>query len=464
MRPLRVVTTGCAVVIAGLLAAASVGPERLPDERTMAVRLYVGRFLAAPWERLVERPYAIRSAPVLPVDRRSRLESVVRKAEESLRFVDPAPDAPGSHPPVAILHLEGTPYEMGYAYGRVLAREIRANVTRNMMPAVRKLAWPRQLRAAWRVVEPHIPDEYHAELRGIADGSGVKLDLLQQMHVVPEISEQLCSGYALNALITDDGYDYHVRVLDYATTLGVQRHPLVVFHRPLDATGAPTGYAYANIAWSGFDWSVGGVNATGFAIGEIGGGRADLVEGERPDGEPMGVLMRRVLNRATGVLHAEALIRDARRNMRYVYVLSDSLTSSRVLSGPEFFRVTRPGETLEVLGPGYDELPGFPEMVWHGANHETHIERFTRRHEGFALDHLMEHNRAVALRKNLQAWILRRGGCDGRSCETLDLWVFNALDGKYERAVDQPPVKIDLAAHFRELTAEDRSDRIARLP
>ncbi len=339
---------------------------------------------------------------------------------------------------------------MGYIYGRVLADEIRENVTRNMMPEARKVAWPRQLNDAWNTVEPFVPETYLEELRGLADGSGVKLGLLKQMHAIPEISEQMCSGYALDESITADGVDYHVRILDYSTSFGVQQYPVVLFHEPLDERGRRVGNAYLNVTWAGFDWSVGGINEHGLAIGEISGGHADEVEGERPDGQPMGVLVRRALHESATVANAEQLIEQARRNMRYVYVLSDGLTSSKVLAGPTFFRVTRPGEALEKLGPDYDPLPGFPDMVWHGANHETHIERFERKHRDLGFDDLLEHNRAVALRQNLHAWILGRRGCDPAGCEELELWLFNAV-GKYDRAVDQPFVHLDLVEQFDKL-------------
>jgi hypothetical protein len=228
----------------------------------------------------------------------------------------------------------------------------------------------------------------------------------------------------------------------------------VVFQRPLDEAGRPLGHAWVNVGWAGFDWSVGGVNERGLAIGEIGGGPSDAIEGERAEGEPMGVLLRRALNESGDVLQAEATLRAATRNLRYVYVLSDAERASRVLCGPELFRVTREGEELASLGPGYEGLPGFPGLVWHGARHGTHIERFTERATGLGFDDLVEHARAVALRRNLQAWILRRGGCAAGACATLELWVFNAL-GADGRAVDQPPVRVDLARHFAELASQE---------
>ena len=428
----------------------SVGPSSLPSGESVAVRRYLGRFLAWPFEAVVERPYALDPRNIDDEARRRRLAALEAEARAGLVRIDPDPDRPGRYPAVTVLRLTGEPWEMGWVYGRVLGDEVRANVRENMMPVIRMLAWPRQLDQAWSNVAPFIPQEYTAELAGMAQSSGVKLRLLQQMHAVPEISESMCSGYAFDDRITEDGASYHIRILDYATYLNVQRNPVVVFYRPLDAAGNPQGYAYVNVAWAGFDWSVGGVNELGLALGEIGGGRADALEGERPDGEPMGVLVRRVLNQAANVPEAENLIATARRNLRYVYVMSDRREQQIILSGPNLYRVNRAGETLEKLGERYSELIGFDGIAWHGANTDTHAARFTEKSTGLGLADVFEHNKAVALEKNLHAWVLRRDGCDDRGCETLELWVANAL-GTYERAVDQPYVRIDLNEHFARL-------------
>jgi hypothetical protein len=438
------------LVLAGT-ALSSIGPAGLPDDKSVVLRRYLGRFLAWPYEAAIERPYTIEVPALTDAAVAARLEAQADKTKARLEWLYPDPANRESHPPVGVLLLKGRPWEMGWVYGRVLQDEVRKNVTENMMPVVRMLAWPRQLNRAFRTVEPFIADDYAAEMAGIAAGSGVALPLLKQMHAVPEISEQMCSGMAFDAGVMADGLSYHVRLLDYATYLKVQAYPLVVFYQPLDEDGNEVGNAYVNVAWAGFHWSVGGVNERGLAIGEIGGGRPDQVAGERPDGEPMGVLLRRVLNGASDVREAESIVAAARRNLRYVYVVSDAREQEIILSGPELYRVNPAGETLPKLGPRYDELPGFDGIAWHGANHETHhVARFSEKSAQLTLDDILEHNKAVALKKSLHAWVLTRGGCDGERCATLELRVANAVD-TYERAVDQPYVWLDLNRHFDEL-------------
>ena len=402
----------------------------------MFIRNHIGQYLAWPYEHVFSDAYRI-TERMDPRQDRGRLEDVVAAARASLVAYSVDDQAP-----VKVIELVGTGYERGYAMGAVLKDDVIANV-QNMMRVADTVAWPGQLEAKWREFEAYVPREYVDELRGLADGSGVSLKLLRRMHAIPEITEQTCSGWAINNGISQDGHSYHVRILDYATYFRVQEHPLVAIHRPTDRAGNPTGNAVANIAWVGFEWSVGGVNEHGLAIGEISGGQPDEVSGERGDGEPMSALIRRTLAQAKTVDDASAIIRGARRTMRYAYVLSDWDTSAKILSGPEFFQSYDEGDAVPQLGRAYDAFPGFPQLMYHGyhgANHEKHIARFTDKHDNLTFDDIREHARAVALRKNLQLWVYDR--------EAQELWLGNAV-GVKGRAVDQPLTRIPLAQHWR---------------
>jgi len=79
------------------------------------------------------------------------------------------------------VHLEGSPADIGFQHGYLLApeiadaqRAIRAEMTHDSK------SWPYFRDAAQKVLWPHIEAEYRAELQGIVDGlnaHGVKLDL-----------------------------------------------------------------------------------------------------------------------------------------------------------------------------------------------------------------------------------------------------------------------------------------------
>lgn len=80
------------------------------------------------------------------------------------------------------VHLEGTPSEIGFQHGYLLAPEIREGekVTALELTHDNKKSWKFFRQAAKDILWPHIEQEYREELQGIADGvnaRGVKLDL-----------------------------------------------------------------------------------------------------------------------------------------------------------------------------------------------------------------------------------------------------------------------------------------------
>ena len=80
------------------------------------------------------------------------------------------------------VHLEGSPGDIGYQHGYLLAPEIRdtlAMVTLEMTHEEKK-DWQFFREKAQNMLWPHVDAEYRAELQGIADGAsarGVKLDV-----------------------------------------------------------------------------------------------------------------------------------------------------------------------------------------------------------------------------------------------------------------------------------------------
>ena len=80
------------------------------------------------------------------------------------------------------VHLTGTPEQVGFQHGYLLAREIEDNVH------VYTVSAPHEDKRPWRffrdagrtILWPHLDPEYQAELKGIAEGlkaQGSKLDL-----------------------------------------------------------------------------------------------------------------------------------------------------------------------------------------------------------------------------------------------------------------------------------------------
>ncbi|MEW6511209.1 MAG: C45 family peptidase [Bacteroidota bacterium] len=110
---------------------------------------------------------------------------IVSAQEVASKAVDPRLQNCFRRPPVngwTLVHLEGTPGEIGYQHGYLLAEEIQdmKEVTELELRHGTTKEWAFFRREGEVMMWPHIEEEYRAELRGIAEGvqaRGVTLDL-----------------------------------------------------------------------------------------------------------------------------------------------------------------------------------------------------------------------------------------------------------------------------------------------
>lgn len=243
-----------------------------------------------------------------------------------------------------VLHVNGTPYEMGHQHGKLLREEVRRNVRRiwdNPGELGKETAY--QLYKAGRDgmhrrLLPHVPKRFLDEIRGVADGAGLPYEQVLGANLFPEAFH--CSGMALMGDATHDGSLYHVRILDYMTDAGLQESAVTILARP--KVGTP----FMNVSFAGFVGSVTGMNAAGVAMGEMGGaGQFHW------DGMPMSFLLRDVLERAGDLATARRILADTPRTCEFYYVVSDAKARSAygVQATPKRIHFVRPGEAFALV-------------------------------------------------------------------------------------------------------------------
>lgn len=243
-----------------------------------------------------------------------------------------------------VLHLRGTPYEMGFQHGRLLKKQAMQNlenIVDNKTKAGKSELYKTYLMMRplmHDMLRPNIPERFIDEMRGLAEGAGVSYERVEAGNLFPAAFR--CSGMALKGKATHDGSLYHVRILDYMTQLGLQDTALVIEH-------APEGKKkWINVGFAGFIGTVTGMNEAKVAIGEMGG--AGLGHW---DGMPMPLLMRDALERANTMEEALEIFRTTKRTCEYYYVISDGKTNraTGIWCTGEVFETIAMGQTFTML-------------------------------------------------------------------------------------------------------------------
>ncbi len=323
-----------------------------------------------------------------------------------------------------VLHLKGSPYEMGFQHGTLLKDDIR-ELVRFLFEEKAKEADFKLLgqkiepKAIIKVIvgieRPHVSDRFFEELKGLADGSGVPLDDLVAANFIPELFH--CSGFAIKGSATRDGTLYHGRILDYGCDWRLQEHAVLVVAQPEGKI------PFVNVTYSGFIGSVTGMNAKHISIGEMGGkGLGHWA------GVPMPLLVRTALEEAGDLDRALAIFRDHPRTCQYFYVIADGDRGEGVglEASWDVFGVIRMGEAEKRLPHAIPDAV----LMSVGKRYEKLAERVIAGHGTFdAVSARSLMDRPVAMKSNLHSVLFEP--------KSTRLWVANASI-KGEPASNQP--------------------------
>lgn len=323
---------------------------------------------------------------LLSVTTAVRAETVARCGAGWLERIDGYP----------VLHLKGTPYEMGYQHGVLLKDHVRENAKYllEVKGEQEALEWgpvrvkPRKLvEMIIEIQKRFVPERIMEEIRGVAEGSGMPVAEARIANFIPEMFH--CSGFAVMNSATKDGTLYHGRVLDYAIDWRLQEHAVIIVAEP--AGGIP----FVNVTYAGFIGSVTGMNAQHVSIGEMGGGGIGHWEGV-----PMAFLVREVLERAGTLDDAIRIFRDSPRTCQYFYVIADAKTNRAVgmeASWNTFFTI-EPGQHHALLPKPVKDCV----ILSAGDRYDELARRIADGHGSFTAEtaiHLMD--RPVAMKSNL---------------------------------------------------------------
>ena len=314
------------------------------------------------------------------------------------------------HDGTKVLFLKGTPEEMGAQHGSLLKAEVQNLMDRVLYgvgvgSSFAKSRWFfSEIEEATGRFGKFVDPRYTREMDAMASAAGVLREEARLANYFPELFH--CSGFAVFGDATAGGRIFHGRVLDYMKGIGLEQNATVIVHQP------EQGHAWVNISYAGFIGSVTAMNAKHISVGEMGG----RGEGQW-DGKPMAQLIREVMEKASTLDEAVAIMRRGPRTCEYYYVIADGKSKRAVgiAATPTKFEVVLPNQAhpqlphpikdavLMSAGDRYEELArrvkgGFGKLDMDGARD------------------LM--TRPVCMNSNIHSVLF--------APDTLDFWVANA--------------------------------------
>ncbi|XP_070543587.1 uncharacterized protein [Ptychodera flava] len=216
-----------------------------------------------------------------------------------------------------VLHVWGTPYEMGYAHGTILKAEGKAffdsvykyleekaysyvNQTVSFLAPwfvkdVIKYGMDFALDLEILATREYTSQYFLDEMKGLADASGIDYKKIERIHMLGEITKGTCSMFgAWGKAVPSTESVLQLRALDWSADGPFKNHVQVtVYHPNKDGSN---GHAFANVGWTGWLGSVTGMSEQQLAISEIGVVDGDETWGsESRFGVPFTYLLRDIL-------------------------------------------------------------------------------------------------------------------------------------------------------------------------
>lgn len=384
------------------------------------------------WMLVAHGPLCAAEAPVVVVAREGECRTVARCGSGWLETLSG----------YRVLHLKGTPREMGYQQGMLLhdlvrsnmhnILQVKANQTIDVGPL--KLTPRQAIDVIVAIQRPYTPDKFVTEMEGLAEAAGLSAKDVIAANSIPELFH--CSGFAVMNSATKDGTLYHGRVLDYAIDWGLQEHAVIVVCEP------EGGIPFVNVTYAGFIGSVTGMNAEQVSVGEMGGGGLG-----RWGGMPMALLVREALETGHTLDDAIAVFRDHPRTCQYYYVLADAKTNRAVgmEASWDVFELIQPGAAHPRLSTPVPDCV----LLSAGDRYRKLVERTQSLHGTLTPELALELMcRPVAMKSNLHNVLFEPG--------SSRFWVANATPDK-RPAAEQAYYQFDL----RELLARQPDPSVA---
>eukprot|EP00054_Salpingoeca_dolichothecata_P014323 m.80699 g.80699 ORF g.80699 m.80699 type:complete len:434 (+) comp20935_c0_seq1:2228-3529(+) len=173
---------------------------------------------------------------------------------------------------ISVLHVYGTPYEMGYAQGELMKTEIEKLfvvfydwIYAQIQPYIKwlpkdiqKIIEEQGVKAALDftidLTKPYMPQHFINETQGLADAMNVSFNDVMRFQVFPELIKASCTMFGAwgDALEDVPNTLVQLRALDWGLDNPLANFSTLTVYHP----NAGDGHEFATLGWSGFLGSV----------------------------------------------------------------------------------------------------------------------------------------------------------------------------------------------------------------
>jgi hypothetical protein len=259
-----------------------------------------------------------------------------------------------------LMHVEGTPYQMGYAHG-LLAEELMAEqeaaFTARLAELIPSRFYQRFLLAFVRYFNRDLDDyvlpEFREEIYGVSRKAPGAYDFIAPAyarmlnyhaahdlgHALQNMNLVACTAFgAWNGHTADSGMIIG-RNFDFYISDDFARNKILLFATP------DSGYRFVSVTWAGFTGVVSGMNEKGLTV-SLNAAKSSIPLGART---PVSLLAREILQYASNIAEAEAIARK-----RETFVAESFLVGS-VADGKAVI-IEKSPELTSVFDPAGDHI------------------------------------------------------------------------------------------------------------
>jgi len=216
--------------------------------------------------------------------------------------------------------LSGNPCALGAEHGAALAPLVQFMIRDFVGASDRIFETPHErIRANLSTLDKHVPHEFREEMQALADSAGVTyedilaLNTFLDTDAIVESEKSYCINLVAYGPATADGRLLHGRNLDFPTAGFAEKTAAVFIYHPEHGNG------FLSVAWAGFIGALTGMNEHGLTVTEI----TSRTRHVSPEGIPLMLLLRLVLQYAGNIEEAIGIIRSSPRTAGFNITLTD---------------------------------------------------------------------------------------------------------------------------------------------